>query len=146
VISSIGKKGQVRIQLMNFAGPMNHSSPLSKKNKQISIKRKSSTDVVQKPPEKVQASTGILQRAIKGNGAVMGMDKFKLQEKWMLKQNASNRGMCLSNPFFCFDCHLVNLFYVLCHLSMIFSTCYVFLQTCPIILVICRTVIKLYYL
>ena len=80
---------------MNFAGPMNHSSPLSKKNKQISIKRKSSTDIVQKPPEKVQASTGILQRAIKGNGAVMGMDKFKLQEKWMLKQNASNRGMCL---------------------------------------------------
>jgi len=25
----------------------------------------------------------------------MGMEKFKQQEKWMLKQNDSNRGMCL---------------------------------------------------
>lgn len=95
VISSVGKKEELRIQLMIFADSINHSSSLSKKNKPSSVRSNSSTDVVQKRLEKVQVGKGILQQDIKGNGAVMGIEKLKQEEKSKLKHNASNRGMCL---------------------------------------------------
>lgn len=58
------------------------------------VKSKSSTDV-QNPLEKNQPGTCILSQEIKGNGAAMGMHKYKQREKRKMKQNACNRGMCL---------------------------------------------------
>jgi hypothetical protein len=95
VISSNGKKEQVTMRPSNSAGSMNHSNSLSKKSKQSSVKSKSLNDVVQQPLEKVQAGTSISHQAIKGNDAVVGTLKSKQQEKWKLKQNTSDKGMCL---------------------------------------------------
>jgi hypothetical protein len=66
------------------------------------VKSKSSTDVAQQLLEKVQVSTGILHQAIKGSGVAIELDKYKQEEKWKPKQNASNRGMCLQILSFVF--------------------------------------------
>lgn len=59
------------------------------------LKSKSSTDALQNPLEKNQPGTCILSQEIKGNGVAMGMHNYKQGEIWKMKQNASNRGMCM---------------------------------------------------